>query len=133
MKKYISVIIISILSLMLAACTQNEQGTYYPNSIEMKENLENKGYTVSVTNDFDKKYTGTYLLATKDNDFIEFYWLDEVEAADYFKKKTEEKHKKYDRCVSIENDSEFGTLVFCATNPASDAAGINIVDVKVNI
>ncbi len=41
----------------------------------MKTNLENGGYTVTFTTNLEDK-NGVHLSATKDNEYIEFYWLD---------------------------------------------------------
>ena len=44
--KIVSFII--VLSILLVACGNNEGGTYYTDSKEMQNNLENKRYEVSV-------------------------------------------------------------------------------------
>ena len=39
----------------------------------------------------------------------------------------------YNKLVSMKNDSQFGTFIFCSSEKAADDAGIVIVDVKVNL
>ncbi|MDE7439266.1 MAG: hypothetical protein K2N23_01990, partial [Clostridia bacterium] len=66
--------ILLVITLALCACGDDKSGTYYPTNEEMKTNLENGGYTVTVTTDLGDK-NGTHVSATKDNEYIEFYWL----------------------------------------------------------
>ena len=128
MKKYAALFIISILCFALTACSlKDEGGTYYPSDSEMKTNLENAGYTVTV----EEKQAGTYLSAVKGDDYIEFYWLKQTEYVESIGYDLRGKHTDYDKLVSMKNDAKFGTLVFCGTSPAVDASGINIVEVKV--
>lgn len=127
MKKYIALFIISILCFALTACQTDEGGTYYPGMEEMKANLQNAGYTVTVTD----VYVGTYLSAVKGDDYIEFYRLKTAEYVESISYDLKGKHTDYDKFVSMKNDVKFGTLVFCGTSPAVDASGINVVQVKV--
>lgn len=99
----------------------------------MEENLKNAGYTVTVTEHFHETYTGTYLCAEKGSDYIEFYWLNEVEAIDEITEEIKQRREEYNKLESRGNDAKFGTHVFCGTNIAINAAGIKIVTVKVDI
>lgn len=132
MKKIVSVIILCIViifTLSLTACKENK-GTYYPKSDEMKNNLENGGYAVTVTTNLGNK-SGTYLSATKESEYIYFYWLDNAEDCEYFYNLLEENHTDYNSLVKIENDDKFGNLVYCGTENAVNIAGVKVVTVKV--
>lgn len=126
----ILVCILSVLALSMLACKDNKNGTYYPNDSEMKTNLEKGGYTVTVTTELGAK-SGTHLHATKDNEYIYFYWLDNGEDCEYFYNLLEENYTDYNSLVKIENDKKFGNLVYCGTANAVNAAGIKVVKVKV--
>lgn len=126
----ILVCILSVLSLSLMACNDNKNGTYYPKSDEMRTNLEKGGYTVTVTTDLADK-NGTQLSATKDNEYIYFYWLDNAKDCGYFYNLLEKNHTNYNSLVKIENDEKFGNLVYCGTANAITVAGIKVVTVKV--
>ena len=127
MKKYAALFIIGILCFALTACQADKGGTYYPDNNEMKTNLENAGYTVTVT----EQLVGTYLSAVKGDDYIEFYWLKQTGYVESIGYDLKGKHTDYDKFASMKNDVKFGTLVFCGTSPAVDASGIKIVEVKV--
>ena len=43
----------------------------------------------------------------------------------------EKEYDDYDKFVSVQKDSKFGSFVFCGTSDAINASGITIVDVKV--
>ena len=128
MKKYIALFIIGMLCFVTAACSsENKGGTYYPSDSEMKANLENAGYTVTV----EEQQVGTYLSAVKGDDYIEFYRLKQTEYVESIGYDLKGKHTDFDKFASMKNDAKFGTLVFCGTSPAVDASGIIIVEVKV--
>ena len=131
-KTFITILacIMVMLTLTLTACGDDKNGTYYPQNEEMKTNLENGGYTVTVTNDLGDK-NGTHLSATKDNEYIEFYWLDNIEDCEYFYNLLEENHTNYNSLVKIENDEKFGNIVYCGTENAISISGIKVVKVKV--
>ena len=131
-KTFITILacIMFILTLTLTACNDDKNGTYYPQNEEMKTNLENGGYTVSVTTDLGDK-NGTHLSATKGNEYIEFYWLDNAEDCEYFNILLEENHTNYNSLVKIENDEKFGNIVYCGTENAISISGIKVVKVKV--
>lgn len=123
-----------IIVLGITGCSKNkENGTYYPNTSEMQKNLEKLGYVVLVENNSDDNYIGTHLYATKNNEYIEFYWLDDSKFIDKISEKLETKYSNYGKFVSIKDDSKFGTLIFCGTELAVDDSGVKIVDVKVKI
>ncbi len=132
-----SMLIISvfvILALLITGCSKDkENGTYYPNVSEMQENLEELDYVVSVAYNSDDNYIGTRLYAEKNNEYIEFYWLDDSKFIDVISEELETKYSNYDKFVSIKDDSKFGTLIFCGTESAIKDAGIKIVDVKVKV
>lgn len=133
MKKLFTIVfacILSVIVLTLTACDDNNGGTYYPKSSEMKTNLENSGYTVVVTTDLDGR-NGTYLSATKESEYIYFYWLDDAEDCAYYYNLLEENHTDYNSLVKIENDDKFGNIVYCGTENAVNTAGIKVVKVKV--
>ena len=133
MKKVFATILVclmALLTLTLTACGDGENGTYYPTNEEMKTNLEKGGYTVTVTTDLGDK-NGTYLSASKDNEYIEFYWLDNAEDCKYFYNLLEENHADYNSLVLIENDEKFGNIVYCGTEKAVSVSGIKVVKVKV--
>ncbi|MDE6059233.1 MAG: hypothetical protein K2G44_04245 [Clostridia bacterium] len=126
----ILVCLMAILTLTLTACGDDENGTYYPTNGEMKTNLENGGYTVTVTTDLGDK-NGTLLSALKDNEYIEFYWLDNAEDCEYFYNLLEENHANYNSLVQIENDEKFGNIVYCGTENAISISGIKVIKIKV--
>lgn len=133
MKKLLATIlvcILSVLTLSLMACNDEKGGTYYPKSDEMKTKLENGGYTVTVTTDLGDK-NGTHLSATKDNEYVYFYWLSNGEDCEYFYNLLEENYGDYNSLVKIENDEKFGNIVYCGTENAISVAGIKVVTVKV--
>lgn len=131
MKKYSIFFLCMLLCLLMTACGKNEQGSYYPDCTEMYNNLEANGYKVSVTNDIKGEMTKTRLTAEKGDDYIVFYWLDEGIDVDPIEAELKKEYDSYDKFVSIRDDSKFGSLVFCGTSNAVNAAGIVIVDVKV--
>lgn len=124
--------ILLVLALTLCACGDDKNGTYYPTYDEMQTNLENGGYTVTVTFDLEDK-SGIRLSATKDKEYIEFYWLDDAADCDYFYNLLEEIYANYHSLVKIENDEAFGNIVYCGTENAVNAAGIKVVVVKVKV
>lgn len=133
MKKIFVSLLASILFVLLALCAcDGKSGSYYPTHEEMKTNLENGGYTVTVTTDLGEK-NGTHLSATKNNEYIEFYWLDNSADCEYFYDLLEENHTNYNSLVKIENDEKFGNLVYCGTADAVNVAGIKVVNIKVNV
>lgn len=135
MKRSILIILVFVISaLLITGCSKDkENGTYYPNASEMQENLEKSNYAVSVAYNSDDNYIGTHLYAEKDNEYIEFYWLNDSKFIDVISEELETKYSNYDKFVSIKDDSKFGTLIFCGTESAVKDAGIKIVDVKVKI
>lgn len=132
MKRIVVLSLIFVIGIFLTACDDNGQGTYYPDSKEMQNNLEKKDYQVSVQTVQRDEYSGTYLTAENGDEYIEFYWLNDSNGVNSIEKELEEKHSDYVKLVSLENDNEFGSLVFCSTEKAMDDAGIEIVNVKVD-
>ena len=137
MRKIISPIILcvfmfTIFTFTLTACGDNQSGTYYPKSDEMKSKLESNGYTVNVTADLGD-HSGIYLSATKGNEYINFYWLDHAEDCAYFYHILETAHGDAHSLVKIENDETFGNLVYGGTENAVTAAGIKVVKVTVKV
>lgn len=130
--KKIATLVICFSIIFLTACGKDGQGTYYPNVEEMEKNLKEEGYTVTIYNDIHIEHTGTGLFAEKDEELIVFYWLDDGEAVDDFSDMIENSNFKYNKFITLENDSKFGNIVFCGTNKAVDDAEIVIVEVKVD-
>ncbi len=134
MRKSVFILLFGIVALVLTGCGNDEEnGTYYPSCSEMQTNLEKSDYDVSVENISEDNYAGTHLYATKNNEYIDFYWLDDSKMIDEISGELERKHTNYDKFVSINDDSECGTLVFCGTELAVEDAGVKIVDVKVRV
>ena len=131
MKKLIVSALIFVCVLGLIACGRNGEGTYYPNCSEMQENLQSKNYEVNVQTIQNDDYSGTHLTAIKGDEYIEFYWLDESNEMSSIEQQLEKKYPHYNKLVSMKNDSQFGTFIFCSSEKAADDAGIVIVDVKV--
>ncbi len=133
MKKMLFFSLVLIMSLILVACGKNSQVTYYPDSNEMKDNLESKNYNVSVYTMEQNDSTITVLTATKEDEYIDFYWFDNEKGIDNIITSLESKHNDYAKLVSMKNDNKFGNMVFCSTEKAMEDSGIVIVDVKVNL
>ncbi len=131
--KKLLVLILCLSALFLTACGKDGQGTYYPDVEEIENNLREEGYTVTINDNINAEYTGTELFAQKDDEFIVFYWLDEAEAVDDCANLIENSGYRYNKFVTLEDDSEFGNIVFCGTNKAVEDAGIVIVDVTVKV
>lgn len=133
MKKILVFSLMLAMALILVACAGSSRGTYYPDSSEMKSNLENKNYTVSVEVTEDSGSMVTVLKAVKDYEYIEFYWLSDDNDVDEIKARLKDKFNSYDRLVSLKNDDKFGNVVFCSTEKARGDAGIVIINVKVDV
>lgn len=119
-----------LLAALTACGSQDKQGTYYPNAAEMRKNLESAGYTVQ-TEELDSDNPGTHLCAENGEDYMEFYWLEQLADVGKISAELEKRHPDYNKLVSAEQDEKFGSFVFCGTNAAIDAAGIRIVQMKV--
>ena len=133
MKKFFTIVMIcmiAVVATVLTACVE-DGGTTYPSTSQMCTNLEAHGYEVTVTQNPDGK-NGTYLSATKNGEFIEFYWLNNADDCDYFYNKLEE-IENYNVLVQIENDVTHGSIVYCATSTAVDDAGIKVVKTDVSV
>lgn len=130
MKKKSFILNIVVICLLLASCGKGRQETYYPSSSEMQHNLQSKGYQVSIQNE---EGIGTHLIASKGDDFIEFYWLTAGEQIPSLEAELESKYPHSSKLVSMENDRKFGTFVFCSSEAAMEDAGILIIDVQVKI
>ena len=137
MKRKTLIIIIGIVVLVIVALAivfgnkAKENGTYYPNSSEMKKNLEKLDYSVLVENNPDNNYVGTRLYAIKNDEYIEFYWLDDSNSIDKVSEKLKTKYNNPEKFVTLKDDSKFGNLILCGTKLAVEDSGIKIVDVKV--
>ncbi|MEE0060275.1 MAG: hypothetical protein UE295_05555 [Acutalibacteraceae bacterium] len=135
MKKIVLALVLAVMGVFLVACGGNGQGTYYPDSSEMQENLLKKKYEVDVQKVDEDGCKGTWLKAEKKDEYIEFYWLDEYDDNDLQKiaENLEEDYPDYDRLITMGDDSKFGTLAFCSTEKAMDDSGIVTVEVKVKV
>lgn len=121
MKKLIMFVLFFVCALGLTACGQNGKGTYYPNSSEMQINLQSKNYEVNVQTIQNDDYSGTCLIGIKGDD------MSSIE------EQLAKKYPNYNKLVSMKNDNQFGTFIFCSSEKAADDAGIVIVDVKANL
>lgn len=136
MKKVLIGALISVLTFLtfaLSACGEDNGGTYFPDRSEMSNNLVTNGYKTYSTSVLVGRGTGTFLSATKDEDYIKFYWLDDSGDCDYYYNLLEEDNPDYNVLVKIENDEKFGNLVYCGTENAVNAAGIRVVKVDVGV
>lgn len=134
-------IVVMTLAFAFSACFNNEGGTYYPSSEEMKLNLENRGYFVEVYKSvywFEsekgeaEKYESTTLRAKNDNgEYIQFYWVENPEACNYYFDKLVETYQDSEVLVKVKNDEKFGSIAYCGTSAGVDDAGIRVVIVKV--
>ena len=126
--------LITILTLTLTACGNDNNGTYYPTLNEMKSNLDKKGYTVEYAigerNSEGKDYVVDSLFARKGDDYIIFYWVEDSAHCNHYYDKLQELHPNCPNYVSIENDEKFGNIVYCGPENAIKASGIKIVEVK---
>jgi predicted small lipoprotein YifL len=130
--------LIFILTFSLSACG-NKGKTYYPTNEEMKTNLENNGYVVTLEQDLSDKdgnsHNGTLISANKDSEgaYLYFYRFNNTASCEYYYNYLEQTCKEYNSLVKIENDENFGNLVYCGTAQAIKDAGITVVDVKVKV
>lgn len=125
------VICVMLLSFGLTACGDDKNGTYYPDKSEMSYNLVTNGYQTYSTSILVGEGTGIFLSATKDGDYIKFYWLDSPDDCDYYYHLLEEDNPDCNVLVKLENDEKFGNIVYCGTENAINDAGITVVKVKV--
>jgi predicted small lipoprotein YifL len=141
MKKIFTSILLGLLFVLtfaLSACG-DKGGTYYPTNEEMKTNLEKSGYVVTLEQDISdsdgNRHNGTLLSANNDSkvEYLYFYRFDNSTSCEYFYNYLEQKCEGYNSLVKIEDDENFGNLVYCGTAQAIKDAGITVVDVKVNI
>ena len=113
-----------------AACIDKDTATFIPTSTDMQKNLEEAGYTVVLTDELEGGYSGAHLKANKEDEYIEFYWLDDSEACDYFYNRLFKLYPINRRIVKMMN-KKFGNIVFCGTESAIKASGIEIEEVEV--
>jgi predicted small lipoprotein YifL len=141
MKKIFTSILLGLLFVLtftLSACG-NKGETYYPTNEEMKTNLEKSGYAVTLEQDLmdddGNRHYGTLISANKDSEgeYLHFYRFDNATSCEYYYNYLEQNFEKYNSLVKIENDEEFGNLVYCGTAQAIKDAGITVVDVKVKV
>ena len=133
----ILVCIVAILTFTLMACVDDKGDTYYPTVNEMAANLENNGYrtqfVIGERNSEGQGYVVDSLDATKGDDYIYFYWIEDVAYCKVYYNKLQELHPDCSNFVLIENDEKFGNIVYCGTSAAVEAAGIRVVKVDVNV
>lgn len=134
--------ILLVFTLIFCACGGDKGGTYYPNNSEMKANLESNGYVVTISQDLSDNegnpHAGTLLYASKSSEneqeeYLYFYRFDHADSCDYYYTAMERECENYHSLVKIENDGQFGNIVYCGTENAVNAAGIKVVDVKVKV
>lgn len=130
-----------VLAFALSACG-DRNGTYYPNNSEMRSNLENNGYVVTIYQDLSdndgNNHAGTLLYASKHSEneqeeYLYFYRFDNANSCDYYYKAMEKECKNYNSLVNIENDEKFGNIVYCGTEDAINSSGIKVVKVVVKV
>ncbi len=131
-KVQIQVIIMSLLiAILMCGCGTNRKhnGTYYPDFAEMKTNLSKEGYSITdATSTSEDGETISYINASKEDAFIEFYWLNNDAQVEYHRDELEQSGKSYDRLISMSGDEKFGSFVCAGTKQALDDAGIQIVE-----
>lgn len=144
MKKVFAGIVTSlllILTFVLSACGDGD-GTYYPPNEEMKTNLENSGYVVTLYQDLTdndgNRHGGTLLFASKAREgeaeeYLYFYRFDNAASCEYYFDALENNCKNYNSLVIIENDEKFGNIVYCGTENAINTAGIKVVKTDVTV
>ena len=143
-KSFITVLVclMAILTFTLTACGDDNCGTYYPANDEMKTNLENNGYVVTLYQDLsdndDNRHYGTLLFASEDREgeqreYLYFYRLDKTTSCEYYYNALEQNCENYNSLVKIENDDKFGNIVYCGTEKAVNDAGIKVVKVDVDV
>jgi hypothetical protein len=141
MKKIIVCILFGLLFVLtfaLSACG-DDGGTYYPTNNEMKANLEKNGYMVSfeknIVDDDGNRHKGTLISANKESDaeYLYFYRFDDSTSCEYYYTYLEQTCEKYNSIVKIEDDKNFGNLVYCGTAQAVIDAGITLANVKVKV
>ncbi len=138
-KTFITVLIclMAIFTLTLTACGDDNSGTYYPTLNEMKSNLDKNGYTVDYAigeRDLEGNgYVVDSLFATKGDDYLCFYWVEDFAHCKVYYDKLQQLHPDSPHFVLIENDKKFGNIVYCGTEKAVNDAGIKVVKVDVDV
>lgn len=131
-----------VVSFALSACSNDKGGSYYPSNEEMKINLEANGYVVVLYQDLSdtdgNHHDGTLVYASKQREgeqeeYLYFYRFTNADSCEYFFDALERECKNYNSLSKIENDANFGNIVFCGTENAVNAAGIKVVKVDVNV
>ena len=130
-----SVMMVCIMFLSFTSCTEKETGTYIPTRDEIEHNLVNAGYEYITITDIMRidGYCITQLSVEKDGEYMAFYWLYTPEQCDTYYDELNEKYPDCDILIKMVNDEKYGCIVFGGTQSAIAAAGIRIVDVKVDI
>ncbi|MBR1739077.1 MAG: hypothetical protein IJ737_02195 [Ruminococcus sp.] len=131
MKKAALIFLLIIASVILVCCGKKSSETYYPDSSEMKKNLESKGYNTDVTEEDRNGSSCTVLRAEKGSEYIVFYWFSDDSCVDEVIKELKAKYENSYRLISIKNDKKFGDLAFCSTKRAMEDSGIVLTEVKV--
>lgn len=151
MKKFllaVAVCLIVCVSLTLVACVDHKGAAapYHPSSNEIQANLESSGYQVTVTTELDENKHGTHISATKGDEYLEYYVLENSSDCAYFSDKlgnthhgeTSAWHNEHstehnghnsnhtDKHAhgTYENHKQNGNVVYCGTEHAVAAAGI---------
>lgn len=121
--------IMTILTLTLTACGEDNNGIYYPTLDEMKSNLDKNGYTIDTAigerNSEGNGWVVDSLFARKGDDYIYFYWVEDSAHCNHY----------YDKLQELEPDCpiyvqsrtiKFGNIVYCGTENAIYASGIKV-------
>ena len=140
MKKVLASLVASILLIfvfVISACEDDKNGTYYPTLEEMRINLENNGFLTNIAvgerNSEGSGYVVDSVSASKGEDYIIFYWIENSAHCEVYYNKLIELHPDCSNFVLIVNDEKFGNIVYSGTANAISAAGIKVVNIDVKV
>lgn len=122
-----------LFAVALSACNKKDSGTYYPDKSEMTQTMQKKGYKTYSTNWLVGEGEGIFFSAEKGDEYIKVYWLDDADDCDTCYRELEESYPECDVLVQIQNDDEWGNIVYCGTSVAVEDSGIRVVKVNVDV
>lgn len=133
MKKIVLLAVAAVMiCLVFAGCYMDGRGTYYPDIAEMKDALDDKGYTVTTDTIKMEDEEISVLKADKKDEFIVFYRFETDKYVGEYVDEMKKAHSSYDYLESVTNDEKHGNIAYCSTKKARDHAGIQVVEVKNN-
>ena len=100
-------------------------GSKIPKNEKLKKKMEEKSYTVKITEDGS---LGSIFTAKKDSDFLYVYRLNTAQDTADFYGMFENGSTEYDRLYQFQDDSRLGNVVICATETAFADSGIIITE-----